>query len=372
MLTPEYIDHAPDELVELYRQAEDDILRDMAKRISSADLYIPSTQWQERKLQAMGMTHKEIVRRLSALTRKTNAEIESIIGDAGARALNLDADVMPTYKGLAISTAPWVQSLIVTGIARTQGTFRNLTLTAAQTATGQFERALDRAYMQVSTGAFAQDKAIIMAVKDLCSHGIEAITYPTGRKEYIDVAVRRSIITGLNQTAGEVADRLAKELDYDLVEVSAHAGARPSHAEWQGKVYSRKGKTEKYEDFYTATGYGTGAGLCGWNCRHSFSAYQEGQARAYTPEMLAKFEAKDYSYNGKAMTEYEATQKQRYIERQIRRYKREAMATRDIGQDADAAEAKVHEWQKLLTDFCRQTGLKKSFPRAVVPGYGRD
>ena len=370
MLTPEYIDRAPDEIVELYRQAEDDILRDMAKRISSADLYISSTQWQERKLQAMGMTHKEIVRRLAALTRKTNAEIESIISDAGARALSLDADVMQTYKG--ISSAPWVKNLIATGITRTQGTFKNLTLTTAKTATGQFERVLDRAYMQVSTGAFAQDKAILMAVKDLCARGIEAITYPTGHRDYIDVAVRRAVITGLNQTAGEVSDRLAKELDYDLVEVSAHAGARPSHAEWQGKVYSRKGKTEKYEDFYTATGYGTGAGLCGWNCRHSFSAYQEGQARAYTPEMLAKFEAKDYSYNGKAMTEYEATQKQRYIERQIRRYKREAIATRDIGQDAEAAEAKIYEWQRRLTDFCRQTGLKKSFPRAVVPGYGRD
>lgn len=370
MLTPEYIDRAPDELVELYRQAEDDILRDMAKRISSADLYISSTQWQERKLQAMGMTHKEIVRRLAALTRKTNAEIEAIISDAGAQALSLDADVTQTYKG--ISSAPWVKTLIATGIVRTQGTFKNLTLTTAKTATGQFERVLDRTYMQVSTGAFAQDKAILMAVKDLCARGIEAITYPTGHRDYIDVAVRRAVITGLNQTAGEVSDRLAKELDYDLVEVSAHAGARPSHAEWQGKVYSRKGKTEKYEDFYTATGYGTGAGLCGWNCRHSFSAYQEGQARAYTPEMLAKFDAKDYSYNGKAMTEYEATQKQRYIERQIRRYKRETMATRDIGQDADAAEAKVHEWQKRLTDFCRQTGLKKSFPRAVVPGYGRD
>ena len=106
MLTPEYIDHAPDELVELYRQAEDDILRDMAKRINGADLYIPSTQWQERKLQAMGLTHQEIVRRLAALTRKSNAEIERIISDAGARALSLDADVMQTYKG--ISSAPWV------------------------------------------------------------------------------------------------------------------------------------------------------------------------------------------------------------------------------------------------------------------------
>lgn len=165
MLTPEYIDRAPDELVELYRQAEDDILRDMAKRINSADLYIPSTQWQERKLQAMGMTHKEIVRRLAALTRKTNAEIEAIISDAGARALSLDADVMQTYKG--ISSAPWVKTLIATGVTRTQGTFKNLTLTTAKTATAQFERVLDRAYMQVSTGAFAQDKAILMAVKDL-------------------------------------------------------------------------------------------------------------------------------------------------------------------------------------------------------------
>ena len=372
MLTPEYIERAPDELIELYLQAEDDILRDMAKRINNADFYISSTQWQEKKLQAMGLTHQEIVKRLSALTHKSNAEIEAIITDAGAQVLTLDPEIMPAFEGSVISKAPWVQSLISTGITRTQGTFKNLTLTTAQTASQQFERALDRAYMQVSSGAFAQDKAVMMAIKSLCANGIEAIEYPSGHVDHMDVAVRRAIRTGLNQTAGEVSDRFAKEYDYDLVEVSAHAGARPAHAIWQGKVYSRKGKTDKYDDFYEATGYGTGAGLCGWNCRHSFSAYKEGQTRVYTPEMLKKFNAKDYKYNGKEMTEYEATQYQRYIERQIRKYKRESMMTDEVGQDASPAKAKVKEWQQRLTDFCNQTGLKKSFTRALVPGYGRD
>ena len=65
-----------------------------------------------------------------------------------------------------------------------------------------------------------------------------------------------------------------EEMDCEFVEVTAHEGARPTHAVWQGRVYHRGGAVvqdgERYEDFETATGYGTGPGLCGWNCRHNF------------------------------------------------------------------------------------------------------
>lgn len=104
----------------------------------------------------------------------------------------------------------------------------------------------------------------------------------------------------------------------------------PEHAVWQGQIFSRSGKSDRYPDFVSSTGYGSGSGLGGWNCRHSFSPYFEGDPKTYSKQMLEDFEAKDYEYNGQKMTEYEATRQQRYVERQIRRWKREnaAMAAR--------------------------------------------
>lgn len=68
--------------------------------------------------------------------------------------------------------------------------------------------------------------------------------------------------------------------------MTAHSGARPEHAEWQGKIYSRSGKSKKYPSLVEATGYGTGPGLGGWNCRHSMFPYYEGMGRVYTDEEL--------------------------------------------------------------------------------------
>lgn len=135
------------------------------------------------------------------------------------------------------------------------------------------------------------------------------------------------------------------------MEVSAHAGARPEHAAWQGKVYSRSGTSEKYPDFRSSTGYGTGAGLCGWNCRHTFGPYIEGSPRVWTDEKLAELSATKYEYQGEKYTEYEARQKEKYFDRQIYRWQREAEAMRAAGQDPAQALAKVKAWERRKSDF---------------------
>lgn len=143
----------------------------------------------------------------------------------------------------------------------------------------------------------------------------------------MDVAVRRAAVTGANQTALRLQDTLADEMGCDLVEVTAHAGARTgkgiaNHAAWQGKVYSRSGNSSKYPPLVESTGYGTGAGLGGWNCRHSWFVFFEGISDpAYTQAELDEMNAKKYTYNGEKLSEYEASQKQRAIERNIRRWK---------------------------------------------------
>lgn len=373
MLTPPYLDHVPDGLVKLYEQAEEDILTDMASRIGAANLYIPTTQWQERMLQELGMCHDDIVTRLSALTGKTNRKIEQLITDAGAEALRLDADFYKAagISARGISSAAWVCETLKAGIDKTNGTFRNLTNTTANTATKQFEDALDRAYMQVQSGAFSSDEAISMTVKELSRQGVASVMYPSGHTDNIDVAVRRAVLTGVNQTAAKLSEQLADELGCDLVEVTAHFGARPSHAEWQGQVYSRSGRTPGYDNFIDATGYGTGEGLCGWNCRHSFYPYYEGTSRAYSKKMLDEYNSKTVDYNGKKLAEYEATQQQRYIERQLRRWKREYQAMSAAGQPTGQAAAKIAEWNRRQADFIAQTGFKQQYGRSQVARFGR-
>lgn len=136
----------------------------------------------------------------------------------------------------------------------------------------------------------------------------------------------------------------------------------------EGQVFSRSGKSKKYPDFRRATGYGTGPGLGGWNCRHSFHPYFDGMARTYGAKELKKLEAKSITYNGEKLTEYEASQRQRYIERQIRRWKREQQAMKSAGQPQEEAKAKLKEWRARQTDLVEQTGLKRQYDRERAGG----
>lgn len=368
MLSPEYLDSLPGSLSALIARAEADILADMARRLVTYDYYIPAAQHQHVKLQQIGLLHSEIIARLSKLTRLSEKEIDRMLADAGGEALKND-DAVYREAGLdppPITVSETLRKALNSGARQTKGTFRNLTATTANTATGQFEAALDRAWMQIRTGAFDPNAAIRFAVKDLAKQGVDAIRYPTGHMDTLEAAARRAVVTGINQTAAKLQLTRAEEMGCDLVEVSAHGGARPEHAVWQGRVFSLSGKSGRYGDFYRETGYGTGAGLCGWNCRHSFSPYFEGSPRAYSAELLADLERKKFTYNGEAMTEAEARGRQRYIERKIRRWKRENIAMNAAGLDAYDSAAKVKQWQAVQKDFLRQTGLKRQTDREQI------
>lgn len=368
MLKPEYLQRVPERMIQLYAQAEADILADMARRISTYDYWIPAVEHQAKMLEEAGMVREEILARLKTLTGRTDRELRRLMQEAGTAALKSD-DAVYRRQGLnppPVSASEDLQKILQAGYEKTSGTFRNLTLTTARTAAHQFEQALDRAYMQITLGGMDYNTAIRSTIKQLSAEGVGAIRYPTGRTDTIEVAVRRAVVTGVNQTALRLQDARADEMGADLVEVSAHAGARPSHAEWQGGIYSRSGKSRKYPDFVKATGYGTGAGLGGWNCSHSFRPWFEGMSRTYDKALLKEYQAKDYEYNGVRMTEYEALQEQRKIERSIRRWKRERNAMQAAGLDSSEASAKITEWNRRQKDFLEQTGLKADGTRVAV------
>ena len=290
--------------------------------------------------------------------------------EAGTKALESDAAeyISAGLEPPSIRDSKRLRDTLNAGYKATQGTMRNLAKTTAKTASQQFERALDRAWVDIRSGAIDYNTAIRSAIKDLSKSGVQSIRYPTGHTDSLEVAVRRAVVTGANQTALQLQWDLADEMGCDLVETTAHAGARPSHAEWQGQIFSRSGKSTKYPDFRAATGYGTGAGLGGWNCRHSYHPYFEGTPRAYSKEQLEQYNAKDYAYNGQQLTEYEATQIQRYNERQIRRWQRERTALEAAGLDASEATGKLRQWRDTQADFLRQTGLKRQYEREKISG----
>ena len=361
---------APDAMVELYSEVEADILADMARRISKYDFFIPAAEHQLRVLEEMGAEQAYILRKLAELTGRSEEELRQLFEAAGGKALVSDrADYR--RAGLhppALNTSQELQKVLNAGLHQTQGLFTNLTRTTALDSGGRFRDVLDRAWLQVSTGGFDANTAIRSAIKELTRQGLTTVDYSSGRTMSVEAAVRMNVVTGVNQTALQLQETMADEMDSDLVETTAHSGARPSHAKWQGKVFSRSGKSKKYPDFRRATGYGTGPGLGGWNCRHSFHPYFEGMARTYGAGELKKLEEKSITYNGEKLTEYEASQRQRYMERQIRRWKREQQAMKAAGQPQEEAKAKLKEWRALQSDFVEQTGLKRQYDRERVGG----
>lgn len=379
MLTPDYLDTLPDAVVELWQQVEDDILRDIARRIGALDELEPLTpaaQWQVWRYEQVQACHQDAISLLAKYSGKSRDVIRQTLLDAGLETLASD-DALYQALGFApsaIDTNETLNNLLNAGYRQTLGTWRNLTATTANTVTGEFERALDRAWLQVSSGAFSYDVAIRRAVDGLAAH-MNGVTYPSGHKDTLEVAVRRAVLTGTNQTCAKLQLARAEEMGCEFVEVSAHAGARPEHALWQGKVYHIGGAVELdgvwYEDFETATGYGTGPGLCGWNCRHNFYPFFPGVSkRLYDDAALAKLADKTVEYGGKMYTEYEIRQMQRALERQVRKAKRQFLTEQAAGVDTTRASARLRDARRALNGFLDATGGKLSAARTDVAGFG--
>lgn len=243
MLPPEYLATAPDSVIRLVNQVEEDILCDMARRIVQTGQLTATAQWQAWRLEQLGASQTYIRQQLQRLTGKTQGEINALFQEAGQQALYYDDQI---YQAAGLNPgnpndSPALLNLLNAGAQQTNGTFENLTATTANTASQQFERALDRAWLQLASGAFSYQTVIQQAIKDLARQGLQAIVYPSGHVDTLEVATRRAIMTGLNQTAAKLSLSRADEMDCDLVEVTAHHGARPSHQVWQGKVYSLNG-----------------------------------------------------------------------------------------------------------------------------------
>lgn len=378
MLPPSYLDQMPDAFVQLWQQVEEQILQDVARRISKMEALTPTANWQLWRYQQTEALRNDVVKLLAKYSGKSETAIRKLLLQAATEAMEREDAIYYHYdmEPTPFEESAALNNLLDAGARQTCGTWQNITATTANTVTGAFERTLDAAWLKVNTGAFDYKTAVKQAVDSLADD-MPMVTYPSGHKDSIEVAARRAVLTGVNQTTGKLQVARMDEMGCEFVETTAHGGARPSHAEWQGRRFHRGGavdyKGRHYPDFEAATGYGTGAGLCGWNCRHTFFAVfpELGDPPQWTQEQLRELNARNIEWNGKKYTAYEISQMQRARERNVRRWKKRYLAEDAAGLDTTDAAVRLKAARQSLAEFAQATGGRVDSARTSVPKFGR-
>jgi hypothetical protein len=293
MLTADYLDSLPDSILELYEEFQQSVIDDIVRRLVKMGSPTATAAWQMQRLSEAGFVYEDIIKKIAAITGQSEKELIRLFSEAGVKATTFDNAI---YKAAGLdptplNLSPMMYRVLVGGINKTAGSMRNLTLTTAISGQEAFIKAADQAYMQVISGAFDYNTAIRNAITEVGSSGLDVIYQATGKRDKLDVAMRRSVLTGVNQTVGQIKTAQMDEMGIDLVQTSAHMGARPTHQLWQGKIFSRSGRSKKYPDFVQETGYGTVTGLMGINCvlgdtRVSGPRISAGYRRKYSGEVV--------------------------------------------------------------------------------------
>lgn len=384
MLTPEQLAYCADDMIKLYSQLDEAIVRDISRRIAKAGTLTETGRLQINALQNSGMVYNDILARVSEYTDKSETALHDLFENAGLWTVEYDMEIYADngLNPIPLNMSPAAMQVLEAGYLKTNNNINNLTLTTALTSQTQFINECTMAEMKAESGAFSADQAICDAIKQIAATG-SYVLYPSGHRDKLDVAVRRNVMTGIGQTTGQICLGYAQDMGCDLMEITAHCGARPSHASWQGQIVSLSGRRGYLS--LSDIGYGTGDGFKGWNCRHDWYPYFEGSTRMYSNKDIEELNARNIVFpDGSMHTYYEAEQYQRGCERKIRETKR-ILAAQDecikntsseslrkaMQNDFDEFSIKLKGQEAKLNDFCNKTGLLKDNARVQKYGFGR-
>ena len=388
MLAPHYLQQIADGAEQIASELHEYIIRQivdrMMIRIGRGDDYLltSSDRWRIQVLQDAGYLLEDITAELAKYTKRQEKEIKAAMEEAGIKALEYDHKI---YEAAGLSPMPLTQSpalirLMERNYRATLGEWNNYTRTTAQAAQRLFLNECDLAYSKVLSGAVSYSQAVREAIENVASGGVY-VHYPTGRRDTIETATARAVRTGIAQAAGDISIKRMEEMDWDVILVSAHIGARTgdggqnpgNHLWWQGQFYSRTGRDKRFPNFYEHTGYGTGEGLCGWNCRHSFGS-GDGVNNPYKDIQTA---------DNVRMEKLE--QRQRALERRVRKTKREVMGLQEAVEKCQDEAAKFELQQaldrksyllsrqnKAYSDFCKQNDLRPLNERLQIAKWSRE
>ncbi len=377
MNSPEYLLRISEGAEDISSQLHTEIIRKMVYRIMlrigrGEDYILTATdKWQIETLQEAGYLLEDIQQEIAKYTKLQQEEIKEAMEDAGVKALNYEDNI---YRDVGLSPIPLTQSphlirIMQRNYEATIYEWNNFTRMMGLEAQKNFIYQVDKAYNLVSIGAMSYTEAVRNAVNSIISEGAK-VKYATGHEDTIETATLRAIRTGISQATSQIQMERAKEMGAEKAIISSHLGARPSHQVWQGKVFTLEELQSTNEGM---PALGTITGLCGVNCRHSWSVWFDG--------MDNPFDKYDSEENRK---QYEKEQRQRTLERRIRNTKREVMGLKEAVDTAPSEQARFANYMdyqrksallakqnKAYKDYCMDNGLKPLNDRIQIARWDR-
>lgn len=367
-----------------YIGLEEQILQDIARRIKKTGEITSTADWQINRLRILGYSSEDIEREIKKTLDASYPEMfelyDKVIDWEYVRnkdiyeQINAEFILFEKNEQLKqITDAIIRQSLEdLENVTKSLGFYLDYNGKKVLTPLSQvYSNYLDNACYDIVTGAFDYGSVLRRVVTQLTNSGLRKIEYGSGYASRVEVAARRAVMTGVTNLTGEIADYNAKKLGTEYFEVEWHAGARPTHAVWQGQVWTK-------EQLYSVCGLGTVTGLLGANCYHTYYPFFPGiSQRNWSDEWLEaqnRKESKPKEFRGKEYTLYEAKQRQRQMETAMRAQREKVQMLQDGGADRQEVMLQKAKYQGQLNEyaaFSRKMGLKEERERIYIDGRGR-
>ena len=380
----EYKDQVADKIAARYISLEERILQDIARRIKRTGEITSTADWQINRLRILGYSSEDIEREIKKTLDVSYPEMfelydkvidwEYVRNKDVYEQINIEFIPYEENRQLQQITDALIQQSLedLENVTKSLGFYLDYNGRKVLTPLSQvYTNYLDNACFDIVTGAFDYGSVLRRVVTQLTNSGLRKIEYGSGYASRVEVAARRAVMTGVANLTGEIADYNAKKLGAEHFEVEWHAGARPTHAVWQGRVWTK-------EQLYSVCGLGTVTGLLGANCYHTYYPFFPGiSQRNWSDEWLEaqnRKESKPKEFRGKEYTLYEAKQRQRQMETAMRAQREKVQMLQDGGADRQEVMLQKAKYQGQLNEyaaFSRKMGLKEERERIYIDGRGR-
>lgn len=404
MLRPEYFEGKADRILELYERLENFILRDIARRILKSGKITATADRLLYRLEQLGESRDEIQRRIMELTDLSEKELRKLL--RGAVLTSWEDDAVTLSEMGVVAQSPLenarYMAVIEAEYIKSRAELKNLTRTTLEQSQKDLVTLLDEADVRVASGVQSYPAAIADVLDAYAGRGI-MVDYPTGARRTLEAAVRCCVVTSMNQTAAQLTNRYIVDSGTEYVLTSAHLGARvrrdgqpllAGHDEWQGRVFKIDGSEPGYPNLLESTGYdidlttGDGRvvdmrGLHGYNCRHGHMLFDKRMKNSWRD---AEGNLLDGSGNkitdAENLKRYEDSQKQRSMERGIRKTKRQLIVKQEelawasgaerekLQQEYDKLAYRLQGQNRAYNQHCEENGLQPQYDRNALAGFG--
>lgn len=368
-----------------YQDLEERIMQDIVRRIMKAGEITSTADWQINRLRILGYSSEDIEKEIKKALNASYPEMfelyDKVINWEYVRNKDIYEQINAEY--IPFEENGQLKQITEAIIDQSFDDLENVTNSLGfylDYGNGQkvltplsqvYTKYLDAACYDIVTGAFDYNSVLRRVVTQLTNSGLRQIDYSSGRANRVDVAARRAIMTAVSQITGKISEYNAQKLGTEYFEVEWHAGARPTHAVWQGRVWSK-------EQLYSVCGLGTVTGLLGVNCYHTYHLFFPGLSeRNWTDDWLEEQNRKENEpreFLGKEYTLYEAKQRQRQMETAMRAQREKVKLLQAGGADQDEVILHKAKYQGQLNEysrFCRKMSLTEERERIYLDMMGK-